>query len=97
MKVIGKAINGFLMQASDTEMEMIRGGTAANRISIGDEIAVSEVFHRLRSISARSEVIGKVASELRALADSLSAQAPILKEALDAPLGEGELAALVTP
>lgn len=78
MKVIAKTSNGFLIEATETEIVNTMGyySTSASqcpRVEVGLNIRISEAFSRLNKISYNSKNLRAAKAELKKIQETLTA------------------------
>lgn len=79
MKIIGQTEEGYILQATKTEVARITGKaweSESPRVGVGSEIQVSAMFDRMRKIN-------EMPAEIRACQQTLKASAEILSMPLD--------------
>lgn len=78
---------GFIIEATESEVSQVMGGASASSLKTGDVINVSDLYNHLNSLSHAGGDIVKAAAMLRAAASLLeTAPAPFspVKPAADA-------------
>lgn len=84
MKIIGKAEEGFILQATKTEAYNLVGyyseyGTPEKRLEVGQEIQVNEMFKHLYYLNSHNKRIKEVIDKLNETANQLKEVDPILE------------------
>lgn len=79
MKIIGKTDTGFIVVASQTEMERIVFGYKSDRLAIGDIVQISEAWTQLKDLAGYHPEADGIAKALRGLADKLTPPSNVVK------------------
>lgn len=79
MKIIGKAKDSFILQASENEVANLVGHYSHwdVRLETGDEINVAKMYHQLRSLSVLRTEIESTKETLLEMAKSLEVVLPV--------------------
>lgn len=100
MKVIAKTKDGYLLEASETEIANLIGyysqyesGFDRRGLNIGDSLKISEMFQQLYSLKKNLPLLSKTAAEFRNLADLLEVKDPILRRRVEEVTSKEEGAA----
>ncbi len=79
MKIIGSTGGGYLVDATEHELDLIAGFDVRQRLSrggwrgpVGFQLDVSKAWSRIRDIDLRKDELAKAAGAMRALADLLT-------------------------
>lgn len=88
MKVIGKSKDGFILQATETEVANLIGYYSERsdgfKVKPGDEINVHDMFQTLYQMDSHAKEIELIQRKLREIADNLEPVVPILREVKEA-------------
>lgn len=94
MKIIAKTSNGFLFEASETEIANLAGfyheydSGFSRKLEIGDALKISEMFQQLYQLKKNLPLLSKTAAEFRNLADLLEVKDPILRRRVEEVTGK---------
>lgn len=84
MKIIGKAGDGFILQASGTEVANLcgfyyGGSEGCPKFEVGTDVKIAAMFSQLYKLSGRAKALKKIAADLREHADLLEAKVPVVE------------------
>ena len=88
MKIIGKRRDGFIVQASESEIANILGyygsypSAGCPKLEVGIEIEVSALYNRLNAMRKSEETLADCRKSLRSLADLIDPIDNLIKAAV---------------